>query len=234
MWEAVSCGLHRAARHTVFLGVFVACLAAAHASADPAPMLFKLSIAGTAHAEWDHTGAPAPSEGCNRTIRSEAIRDVRFRTTQSTIVRVAGSRLLATTLSGLAGSVTLAGANTLSDMCGAERSEAIQDCATTTRSFARGTIGLGGDRPGSFTLRQVRNVRLRTITCPLEPVEVVRAPLGPIQGPLKLPTATLANKRFSHITVTASISQKTSYGPVEQGTLTQRSSWKFTFERIQP
>jgi hypothetical protein len=234
MWEALSGGVHRAARHTVFLGVFVACLAAAHASAGPAPMLFKLSIAGTAHAEWDHTRAPAPFEGCNRTIRSEGIRDVRFRTNRPTIVRVAGGRLLATTLRGLAGSVTLAGANTLSDQCGAERREAIQDCATTTRSFARGTIGLVGVRPGLLTLRPVRNVRLQTITCPLEPVQVVRAPVGLVHGPLKLSTATLANKRFTHVTLTASISQTTRYGPLEAGTLRQRSSWKFAFARIQP
>ena len=234
MWEALSGGVHRAARHTVFLGVFVACLAAAHASASPAPMLFKLSIVATAHAEWDHTRAPVPAGACNRTVRAEGIRHVRFRTTRPAIARVAGGRVLATTLRGLTGTITLAGANTVTDVCGAERQEAIQDCATTTRSFARGTIALVGGRPGSLTVRPVRNVRLRVGNCPLEPVQVVRAPVGPIQSPLKLSAATLANKRFIHITLTATASRRTRYGPVEQGTLTQRSSWKITLERIQP
>ena len=191
MWEALSGGVHPAARHTVFLGVFVACLAAAHASASPAPMLFKLSIVATAHAEWDHTRAPVPAGACNRTVRAEGIRDVRFRSTRPAIARVAGGRVLATTLHGLTGIITLAGANTVTDVCGAERQEAIQDCATTTRSFARGTIALVGDRAGSLALRPVRNVRLRVSNCPLEPVQVVRAPVGPIHSPLKLSTATL-------------------------------------------
>jgi hypothetical protein len=234
MWEALSGGVHRAARHTVSLGVFVACLAAAHASASPAPMLFKLSIVATAHTEWDHTRAPVPAGACNRTVRAEGIRDVRFRSTRPAIARVAGGRVLATTLRGLTGIITLAGANTVTDVCGAERQEAIQDCATTRRSFARGTIALVGDRPGSLALRPVRNVRLRVSTCPLEPVQVVRAPVGPIHSPLKLSTATLANKRFIHITLTATASRKTRYGPVEQGTLTERSSWKIKLERIQP
>jgi hypothetical protein len=234
MWEALSGGVHRAARHSVYLGVFVACLAAAHASASPAPMLFKLSIVATAHAEWDHTRAPVPDGGCTRTVRAEGIRDAHFRTTRPAIARAAGGRLLATMLRGLAGTVTLAGANTVTDVCGAERQEAIQDCATTTRSFARGTIALVGDRPGSLTLRPVRNVRLRARNCPLEPVQVVRAPVGLIHGPLKLSTATLANKRFTHITLTANASRKTRYGPVEQGMLTERSRWKITLERIQP
>ena len=62
----------------------------------------------------------------------------------------------------------------------------------------------------------------------------MRAPVGLIHGPLKLSTATLANKRFTQITLTANASRKTRYGPVEQGMLTERSSWKITLERIQP
>jgi hypothetical protein len=233
MWEALSGGVHLAARHTVFVGVIVACIVAAHASAGPAPMLFRLSFVATAHAEWDHTRAPVQLGGCDRTIRSEGIRDVRFRTATPKIVRATGGRLLATTLRGLTGTVTLAGANTVSDACGADHREAIQDCVTTTRSFGRGTVAVVGERPGSFTLGSVRNVKLRASTCPLEPEQVQRAPVGPIQGPLKLPTATLANKRFAHITVTASATRTTRYGPVEQGTLKQRSRWTFTLERIQ-
>lgn len=217
----------------VIVGVFVASIAAAHASPGP-PLRFKLSVVATGHAEWDHTRAPVPFGACTRTIRSEGIRDVRFRTTKPKVVQVSGGRLLATTLRGLVGTATLSGANTVTDECGAERQEAIQDCATTRRSFGRGTVGIVGERPGSFTPRRVRNVRLRASTCPLEPVQVQRTPVGWIQGPLKLSTATLANKRLTHITVTASTTRTTKYGPVEQGTLEQRSRWTFTLVRIQP
>ena len=218
----------------MFVGVIVAGIVAAHAAADPAPMRFRLSIVATAHAEWDHTRVPVPLAECDRTVRSEGIRDVRFKTATPVTVRVAGGRLLAVTVRGLAGTVTLAGANTVTDVCGADHREAIQDCATTARSFARGTVGLVGEEAGMFTIRPVRNVKLRASNCPLEPVQVQRAPVGPIHGPLKLSTVTLGNKRFTHITVNASSTRTTKYGPVEQGTLKQRSRWTFTFKRIQP
>jgi len=228
-------GMNRVARHTLLIGVLVAGIAAAHASAEPAgPARFKLSIVGTAHAEWDHTGLPAPSGDCQRTIRSEGLRNARFRTTKPTVVRVVGGRVQAGTIRALTGTVVLSGANTVSDVCGVDRTQAIQDCATTKRSFRGATIGVLSTRAGSVTFRPVRNLRLRTSTCPQEPAEVVRAPLGPIPGPLRISTAALANPRVAHITLTASASRRVVYGPVERGTLEHRSAWKVTFERVRP
>ena len=143
----------------------------------------------TAHAEWDHTGAPAPAEGCNtddprrgnprRALPNDAVR----RSCGS-----AGGRLLATTLSGLAGTCHPRRREHRQRRLRRGAEEAIQDCATTTRSFRAWNDRLSAAiAPGSLTLRPVRNVRLRAITCPLEPVEVVRAPLGPIHGPLQAP-----------------------------------------------
>jgi hypothetical protein len=234
MWEALSGGVHPAAKYAVLLGVFVVCNVAAHASAKPAPALFKLTVVATAHAEWDHTGAPAPAGGCERTVRSEGFRDVRFRTAKPTLIRVVGGRVLAATVRGLTGTVVLAGANTVGDVCGGETKQAIQDCATTRRSFGGATMGVLSTRPGSVTLRPVRNVRLRTATCPQEPAEIGRAPLGPIPGPLRISTAALANKRVSRLTLTGSASRRVGYGPVEQGTLKHRSAWKLTLVRVQP
>jgi hypothetical protein len=205
---------------------------AAGADAAPAPALFKLTVVATAHAEWDHTGAPAGSGDCERTVRSEGFRDVRFRTAKPTLVRVTGGRVLAGTVRGLTGTVVLAGANTVSDVCGMETSQAIQDCVTTRRSFRAGTVGVLSLRAGSITFRRVSNVRLRTVTCPQEPAEVVRAPLGPIPGPLRISAAALANERAPRLTLTASASRRVGYGPVEQGTLKHRSAWKLTLVRV--
>jgi hypothetical protein len=232
MWEALLRGVHRAARNTVLIGVIVVCTAAAHASAEPAPTLFKVSIVATAHAEWDHTGLATASGDCERTVRSEGFRDVRFRTAKPTVVRVAAGRVLGASLRGLTGTVALTGANTLSDVCGVETKEAIQDCATTRRSFRSATIGVSSTRPGSVTLGPVRQLRLPTISCPQEPAEVVRTPLGPIPAPLS--TAALARRRVVHLTLTASATRRVGFGPREEGTLVQRSRWRLTFVRVQP
>jgi hypothetical protein len=227
--------VQRAARYILVVAVLaVGFSVAADASPAPAPALFKLSIVGTAHAEWDHTGLPAPSGDCQRTIRSEGVRNARFRTAKPTVVRVVGGRVQAATIGALTGTVVLSGANRISDVCGVETKQAIQDCATTRRSFRAATMGVLSTRPGSVTFRPVRNLRLQRSTCPQEPAQVVRAPLGPIPGPLRISAAALANPRVSHITLTASASRRVRYGPVEQGTLAHRSAWKLTFERVRP
>jgi hypothetical protein len=210
----------------------VTSFSAAGADAAPAPAFFKLTVIGTAHAEWDHTGAPAASGDCERTLRSEGFRDVRFRTAKPALIRVVGGRVLAGTVRGLTGRVVLAGANTVSDVCGMEMKQAIQDCVTTRRTFRAGRMGVLSMRAGSVTFRSVRNVRLRTATCPQEPAEVVRAPLGPIPGPLRISTTVLANDRVPRITLTASASRRVHYGPLEQGTLKHRSAWKLTLVRV--
>ncbi|MFL5982081.1 MAG: hypothetical protein ACJ74D_00280 [Gaiellaceae bacterium] len=211
--------------------LFVACVCATETRAAPVPALFKLSISGTAHAEWDHTGAPVTTADCVRTIRSEGIRDVRFKSAAPTVIRVAGGRLSTVTVRRLVGTVVLAGANTTSDVCGAERREVIADCAQTTRRFGAATIAVAGGH-GSLTLHAVRNARLRASTCPREPADVVRMPAGPIPGPLKVSTATLANERVVRIRLTASKSRRIRYGPIEAGTLTHRSAWTLTLERV--
>ncbi len=210
----------------------VTSFSATGADAAPAPTLFKLTVVGTAHAEWDHTGAPAPSGACERTVRSEGFRDVRFRPAKPTLIRVVRGRVLSATVRRLAGTAVLAGANTVTDVCGAETKQAIQDCVTTRRSFRAGTIGVLSMRAGSISFRPARNIRLRTATCPQEPAEVVRAPLGPIPGPLRISTAALANERVSRMTLTGSASRRVGYGPVEQGTLKHRSAWKLTLVRV--
>jgi hypothetical protein len=227
-------GVHRAAKYIVLVGVFVVCITAARASAKPAAALFKLTIVATAHAEWDHTGAPAAAGDCERTVRSEGFRDVRFRTAKPALIRVVGGRVPAATVGRLSGTVALAGANTVTDICGTETRQAIQDCVTTRRSFRGGTTRVLSMRAGSITFRPVRDVRLRTVNCPQEPAEVVRAPLGPIPGPLRISTATLANEGVARITLTASASRRVGYGPVEQGTLRHRSAWKLTLLRVHP
>ena len=228
--------LSAAARAAVLAGVVLCAVLAAtsvatETSAAPAPALFKISISGTAHAEWDHTGAPVEIDDCTRTIRSEGIRDVRFRTAAPSVIRVVNGRLSSVTVRRLSGTVVLVGANTTHDVCGPEGREAIADCAKTTRRFGAATIGVVGGR-GSLALRPVRQARLRTSNCPREPADVVRAPLGPIPGPLHVSTATLGNERIVRITLTATRLRRVRYGPLEAGNLTHRSAWKVTLQRV--
>ena len=214
-------------------GMVATCALAAHASAAPSAPLFKLSITGTAHAEWDRTGAPTQFEGCDRTVRSEGIRNVRFRTTRPALVRVVNGRLSPATVRGLAGTVTLGGANTTTDVCATgQGSNAIADCAQTKRGFKNATIAVVGGRKGALTLRPVRNARLRTSDCPREPVEVVRAPLGPPPGPLRFSKA-LTDHGVARITLNASKTGTVNYGPLATGRLDHRSVWKITLERVE-
>lgn len=211
--------------------MLASCAVAAATSAAPRPALFKLSITGTAHAEWDHTSAPAQAGECTRTIRSEGIRNVRFRTARPAVIRAVNGRLSTATFRRLTGTVTLVGANTTKDVCGPEGREVIADCAPTTRRFRAATIRVVGGR-ASLTPRAVRNTRLSAGTCPREPAEVVRAPIGPVPNTLHVSTANLTNERIVRITLTASKTRSVRYGPLESGTLTHRSAWKLTLERV--
>jgi hypothetical protein len=232
--RSASWGLGCLERNTGLLTLIgVACLAAAGADAAPAPLRFAVSVTGTAHDVWNFTGAPTAEGDCERTVQSEGIRDSRFKTTRPTVVRLTGGRVLATTLRNFAGTVTLGGANTTSVTCGGEGTQTIADCARTRRSFRSGTVGARSARPGSVTLGPVR-ATLRRSNCPLEPADVRRLPLGAIPGPLRISTKSLANPRFARITVRVSASRRTNYGPLEQGTLQQRSSWRVTLIRLSP
>ena len=75
----------------------------------------------------------------------------------------------------------------------------------------------------------MRLARVRSCTYPREPVDVVRAPLGPVPGLLHVSTANLANER---ITLTASKTRRVRFGSLEAGTLTHRSARKLTLERV--
>jgi hypothetical protein len=225
--------LERDARLLTLIGVGAVCFAAARADAAPAPLGFAVSVSGTAHEEWDHTGAPTADGTCERTLRSEGIRDARFRTTHPTLVRVTGGRLLAVTIRNLAGTVTSGGANTIRRRCGTDLMEAVADCAQTRRSFRAASVRAHSTRPGSVTLGPLR-ATLRRSDCPLEPADVVREPLGRVPGPLRVSPAALANRRLARITLTASASRRKNYGPVEAGTLQQRSAWRVTLVRLSP
>jgi hypothetical protein len=78
----------------------------------------------------------------------------------------------------------------------------------------------------------MRLARVRSCTYPREPVDVVRAPLGPVPGLLHVSTANLANERIVRITLTASKTRRVRFGSLEAGTLTHRSAWKLTLERV--
>ncbi len=210
------------------------CFAAAGARAAPAPTLFGLSVAGTAHQEWDHTSAPTMSAECKRSLRSEGFRSVRFRSKKQTVVRVVDGRVLPAEVRSLGGTVTVTGANTIDEICGELETHMIQDCVKSRRSVAAARVSLLGTRRGSITLRPVRNVRLRAINCPREPGDVVRAPLGPIPGPLRISTSALSRSRIARITLTASGSRTKTYAPPETGTFEQRAAWTLTFVRLQP
>lgn len=214
-----------------FIGVV--CFAAAGADAAPEPLRFAVSVSGTAHDVWDFTGGPTEEGACVRRARSEGIRDVRFRTTKPTVVRVSDGRLLATMIRNLAGTVTLAGANTTTLTCGGEGTQTIADCARTRRSFRNATVRARGTRPGSVTVGPVR-ATLRRSNCPLEPADVLRQLLGTIPSPLRVSTASLANPRIARITVNVSGTRRRNYGPEEAGTLRQRAKWRVTLARLSP
>lgn len=232
----VAWGLGSLARNAGLLALtgIIGFAASSGAAATAAPSLFRLSISGTTHQEWSYTAVPVQTGNCESTIRSEAIRNVRLRTARPVVVRIAAGRVLPVDVRGLTGTVTLSGANTISEVCGGEHRETIQDCVTSKRPFQGGSVGLVSPRAGSITVTPVRNVRLQRVDCPSEPPDLLRTPLGTVPGPLRVSVDTLANPRITHITLTASASRRKNYAAPERGTLQQRSDWTLTFTRIRP
>jgi len=221
-----------AVRYILLAGVLgVACCVAAHASASGAPAVFRLTISGTATADWDHTSAPVAGNVCDVTVRSEGFRTARFRSSRPTLVRFVAGGIQTVELRAIAGTVTLTGPNTVNDVCGQLETHTVQPCAKTTRTFKDGRATLLSTTPGSITVRPP-HVSVRAIHCPQEPDEVVALPLGPAPGPLRISQATLANKRFTRITLTASASRRKNYASPERGSLRQRVAWKFTLVRV--
>jgi hypothetical protein len=227
------CGLRPLTRNTGFLGLLAAtCVLAAGAPAAPAPALFRVTLVGTAQHEWAYTSAPVEDGVCRRTEMTEGIRNATFRTSRPVVVRLLAGRVLPADLRGLAGRVTLGGANTKDENCGGVGSSVISDCAQTKRSFAGARARIASPRPGVLALEVVRNVRLRESDCPREPVEVRRRPLGPAPGPLRLPKQVFMEQRLTRLTLSGSRTQRKSYASPEKGRLEERVEWTLTFVRV--
>ena len=212
--------------------VGVTCSAAAHASAAPAPSLFRLTIVGTAHQEWSVTAAPVVSGDCRRTETSEGIRSATFRTRAPVIVRVAGGRVLPVDVRGILGKVTLAGSNTTEETCGEAGTSKIADCVQTTRSFTGATVHAASPRPGVAVFKGIANVRLATADCPFEPANVRRRPLGPPLNLVRLPKETLLEQKLASISLRATRNRRKVYGSPEQGRLVERVEWTLKFVRV--
>jgi hypothetical protein len=195
-------------------------------------VLFRVSVTGSAQQTWDYTAPPVVSGTCERTVRSEGIRRVAFRTTSPTVLRVAGGRFAAADLRALAGTVSLGGALTTDERCGDEGTSRVADCAPSKRSFARAQAHVTSPRAGALVVQSVHNVRLRRATCPTEPAEVPRAPLGPLPVPLRVSTRTLANRELVRITLRSSKTRTTRYGSPAAGNLRERTEWTVTLVRL--
>jgi hypothetical protein len=211
----------------------VVCFAATSASATPAPAVFRLTISGTATADFDHTSAPVASGACEVSLRSVGSRSASFRSTRPTVIRIVAGRVQKVEVRAVVGTVNLTGENTSNEACSGLETHTAQPCADTTRTFRDARTTLSSTKAGSITLRPLR-IRLQRSECPREPDEVVAAPLAPVPGPLRVSTATLANRRIARITLTASASRRTNYGSPEAGTLQQRAAWTLTFKRVRP
>jgi hypothetical protein len=209
----------------------VTCSVAVHASAAPAPTLFRLTIVGTAHEEWSVTAAPVVSGDCRRTEKSEGIRTATFRTRAPVVVRVAGGRVLPVTVRGILGKVTLAGANTTEEVCGEAGTSKIADCAQTRRAFTGATVHAASPRPGVVAFKGIANVRLATADCPREPADVRRRPLGPPLNLVRLPKEALMEQKLASIRLSATRNRRKVYGSPEQGRLVESVEWTLKFAR---
>lgn len=209
------------------------CSAAAHASAAPAPTLFRLTIAGTAHQEWSVTAAPVANGACRRTGTSEGIRTATFRTRSPVIVRVMGGRLLPVDVRGILGKVTLAGANTTDEICGDAGTSKIADCAQTKRAFTGATVHAASPNPGVVAFAPVAKVRLAIADCPSEPADVRGRPLGPPLNLVRLPKETLLERKVAGINLRATRTRTKVYGSPEQGRLVERVEWRLKFVRVE-
>lgn len=226
-------GLGRLARNTGFLGLLGgACVAVAHAAAGPAPTLFRLTIVGKAHQEWSHTGAPTSIGACSRTQTTEGIRTTTFRTSRPIVVRLLAGRVFAADLRGITGTVVLGGANTTEEKCGDTGTAKIADCVQTRRSFAGARVRVSSPRIGVVALGPIRNLRLRQVDCPAEPVDLLRRPLGPVPGPLNLPRAALMERKIASITLSGTRSARRIYASPEAGRFDERAEWTLTFVRV--
>jgi hypothetical protein len=209
-----------------------ASLAVSGVSAAPSADVFLLTLSGTASAQWDHTSAPTPADGCTKTERTEGIRTVRFRS-RATRVRIVNGRLVAVDVGGLHGSVKLSGAETTETTCpGGEGSSQISDCIISTRSFSGGVVRLSSPVRGRLALGPIRGVRLAVAECPDEVAAVRREPAGMSPGPIRLPLEKLTNPRTLRVTTHFSNRREDPFEPPESGSIAQRAAWTLTFKRV--
>jgi hypothetical protein len=207
------------------------CCTAAGAGGTPAR--FQLSIAAITHANWDHTTAPVEANGCTTSQRSVGALTAFFHTRKPVAVRFTDGRIVGVDVGQLDGTADLTGTNTANETCGTSESQKPEPCTDTTQTFRDVKTHLSSTMPGSITLGPLRG-RPRAVDCPRKPVELARDPLGPVPGPLRVSPRTLAQSRYTHITLTASASRRFKYGPREQGTLQQRTFWRVTLVRVRP
>jgi hypothetical protein len=203
------------------------------AGAVSAPERFELSIAAITHANWDHTTAPVEANGCTTSQRSEGVLNVLFHTRRPVHVRFVDGRIVGVDAGSLEGTADVTGTNTANQVCGTSESHTPEPCTDTTLVVRGVKAHMSSTKPGMVKLGPLR-AHLRTVDCPREPVELARDPLGPVPGPLRVSPRTLAQPRFTHITLTASASRRFKYGPREQGTLQQRTFWRVTLVRVRP
>ncbi|MDX6409565.1 MAG: hypothetical protein QOE13_2636 [Gaiellaceae bacterium] len=219
-------------RNVGLLGlVGVGCVTAAHAFAAPAPTLFRLTIVGTAHQEWSFTAAPEETGDCRRTETSDGSARASFHTRAPVIVRLAGGRVLPVDVKGVVGTVTIGGGNTTEETCGGVGTSEIADCVRSKRAFTGARVHLASPRPGVVKATGAVNVRLATVSCPREPVDVRRGPLGPPLNIVRLPSQALREQRLGRMTLRASRTQHKVYGSPQSGTLVARTDWTLKFVR---
>lgn len=223
---------YKLARDTGLLGI-VAAVASTAAGAAGTPAHFNLTIVATTRSDWDHTTAPVEANGCTTSQRSEGGLTVHFRTRRPVRVAFAGGRIVAANIGPLDGTATLTGTNTLNQVCGTSEAHTPKTCSTSSPTFRGVKTRVSSTKPGSITLGPLR-VHLRASDCPREPNELRRDPLGPVPGPLKFSASALSRPRITSITLTASATRRFTYGPLEQGMLQQRTSWRVTLTRVRP
>jgi hypothetical protein len=127
--------------------------------------------------------------------------------------------------------VTLGGANTTERVCGTTGTTQTADCAQTKRSFTGATVRAVSPRPGVLTLEHVGNVHLAIADCPREPTDLTLRPFGPPPKLLRLPKASLMERRVARMTVGATRTQRKLYGAPESGHLDERGRWNLRFDR---
>jgi hypothetical protein len=220
------------ARNAGVLGVIVA-LSSTAAGGAGTPARFELTIVATTHTSWDHTTAPVAANGCTTSQSSEGALTGQFRTRRPVRVRFVGGRIAPADVGPLDGTAGLTGTNTSNLVCGASESHTPQPCSETTLAFRGGKTHVSSTKPGSITLGRLR-LHLRAVDCPQEPAELARDPLGPVPGPLRVSADALSHTGIARITLTASATRRFKYGPLEQGTLQERTFWRVTLLRVRP